>query len=129
MCLCLAWNEEPGVYDGSKVVGVKCGSCGLKGKTGWGDKPKPGAVMHLKANAHGLDEGAFKDSNGAKCSIQCSSSIGDGPRLWLGRDDNIQNHHVTGEPLSPRMHLNVPQVEQLVRLMHHWLATNKLRPQ
>lgn len=70
--------------------------------------------------------GDFKDVNGEKCSIQRSSSIGDGPRLWLGRDDNAPNHHVTGETLSPRMHLGESHVRELVKLMRHWLATDRL---
>ncbi len=82
--------------------------------------------IHVRQTLRGYDFGTFKDSNGQECSVQCSSSIGDGPRLWLGCDHDAGKHHVTQEELSPRMHLNERQVRHLVLLMTRWLETGRL---
>jgi len=82
---------------------------------------KLGAV---EQTARGFEIIEFKDHYGEKCSLQASSlAIYEKPgtsAVWLGCEV-IKNHHVTGEPLSPRMHLNREQVAALIAHLQSWL--------
>lgn len=80
--------------------------------------------MKVKRTARGFDLCEFKDSNGEPCSLQVSSSVT--PHLWLGCDNNTKPHHVTGEFISPRMHLTRNQARQLMRHISKWLHTGFL---
>jgi hypothetical protein len=66
----------------------------------------------------------FKDHYGEPCSLQ-ASSLADYKKpgtsaVWLGCEE-VRNDHVTGQPLSPRMHLNREQVAALIAHLQSWL--------
>lgn len=71
----------------------------------------------------------FKDHNGEPCSLQESSlAIYQKPgtsAIWLGCQNNCPPHHVTKEPMSPRMHLTRNQVIALVGHLQNWLKRDK----
>ena len=65
----------------------------------------------------------FKDCYGAPCSLQ-QSSLADYVQpgtsaIWLGCENNQPT--VEGHDVSPRMHLNVEQVQALVTHLQKWL--------
>lgn len=70
----------------------------------------------------------FKDRYSMSCSLQQSSLAEYEPpgssAVWLGAENN-QYHKITGEPLSPRMHLDRNQVTALIKHLENWLKTNK----
>lgn len=62
----------------------------------------------------GLARADFVDANGEECSLQESSLAGDEPHIWLGCNKNAPIHHLTLEPMSPRMHLSQSHVRELL---------------
>ncbi len=79
----------------------------------------------LEPTVHGLARADFKDSNGEPCSLQ-ESSLADTPHIWLGCNSNAPIHHVTGEPMSPRMHLSQADVKALLPYLRRFAATGRL---
>lgn len=65
----------------------------------------------------------FLDAYNEPSSVQESSS---GAHLWLGMNNAPPPHHVTGEPLGCRMHLDRARVRELVRVMQTWLDKGRL---
>ncbi len=90
----------------------------------------------LDHTSRGFELIEFKDHYGEPCSLQASSlAIYEKPgtsAIWLGCEE-AKNHHVTGEALSPRMHLNREQVAALIAHLQSWLdndtfAATALKP-
>lgn len=81
----------------------------------------------VNQTSRGFEIIEFIDHYGEKCSLQASSiAIYDKPgtsAVWLGCDE-AKNHHVTQEPLSPRMHLNREQVAALISHLQSWLNSD-----
>ena len=80
-----------------------------------------GAVEHT---SRGFELIEFMDHYGEKCSLQ-ASSLAEYEKpgtsaVWLGCEA-AKNHQATGEPLSPRMHLNREQVAALIAHLQSWL--------
>jgi hypothetical protein len=67
----------------------------------------------------------FADGNGEPCSLQ-ESSTAERDCIWLGCDRSPPPHHVTGEELSPRMHLTREQVAELIPLLQHFVDDGML---
>lgn len=78
----------------------------------------------VKKGLRGFELIEFTDLYGYACSLQQSSMAKHEPpgcsAVWLGCDDN-HVHSMTGETLSPRMHLSVEQVKALVSHLQLWL--------
>lgn len=78
-------------------------------------------------NERGFEVIDFRDLYGAQCSLQQSSLaeyVQPGiSAVWLGCDNNQPPHHVTGDEMSPRMHLNRDQVTALIRHLRSWLKS------
>jgi len=66
----------------------------------------------------------FVDGNGDNCSLQESSHSE--PHIWLGSDEDQKRHHVTGQLMSCRMHLNQKQVKELLPLLQHFAEYGNL---
>ena len=86
--------------------------------------PLLGAVEHTSRGFERID---FKDCCGEECSLQ-ASSLAEYEKpgtsaVWLGCNE-AKNHPLTGEPLSPRMHLNREQVAALIEHLGNWLAND-----
>lgn len=86
--------------------------------------PKP--LAKIKQTIRGSEIIEFKDHNDEACTLQISDLLinYDAPGwsgVWLGRDE-VSRSKVTGELLTPRMHLNRTQVEALVEHLKRWLA-------
>ena len=80
--------------------------------------------MRLEKTERGFLRMEFNDAYGANCSIQESSNVE--PHIWLGSDDDQQRHHVTGQLMSTRMHLNQEQVRELLPLLTYFAETGYL---
>lgn len=85
----------------------------------------------LQTTSRGFELIEFKDLNNEACSLQQSSTaayqIPGSSAVWLGCDKNSQPHHVTKEPMSPRMHLDRKQVQVLVNHLQNWLDSNTFK--
>lgn len=78
----------------------------------------------VERTSRGFEFIEFKDCYGEKCSLQ-ASSLAEYEKpgtsaVWLGCEE-ARKHPVTGEPLSPRMHLNRDQVTALIAHLQSWL--------
>ena len=77
----------------------------------------------------------FRDHNGHACSLQASSIIlaeyvkPGTSAVWLGREENAAPHPITGEVLSPRMHLDRRQVAALISHLQCWLDADTFCPE
>ena len=80
----------------------------------------------IEQTQRGFEVVAFDDHYGAACTLQQSSlAVYEKPgssAVWLGCEKNTEPHHVTGDALSPRMHLTRDQVSALVAHLTKWLA-------
>lgn len=74
----------------------------------------------LLQTSRGFDLIEFTDMYGESCSLQASSLAR--PAVWLGCNNNAKPHHVTGDAMSPRMHLDRKQVQALVVHLQTWLT-------
>lgn len=109
-------------------------------------------------NGRGFGIVEFVDQYGAKCSVQCSSAIGEyadswshpgSSYLWIGVNDadpkilasqareyGVETDQTTGWVpypipeavlLSPRMHLDREQVQDLIECLLYWLENGELQ--
>lgn len=67
---------------------------------------------------------AFKDAYGEPCSLQ-KSSLATEDAIWLGCD-KVEKHHVTGELLSPRMHLTRADACRLISALELFVETGDI---
>lgn len=74
-----------------------------------------------KKNEHGRNYVEFQDAYDNSCSLQESGASA--PHIWLGCEKNVEPHHVTGDELSPRMHLSQTQVKALLPLLKKFIKT------
>ena len=81
--------------------------------------------MKVEKTQRGFERIDFTDSYRAECSLQVSSCVD--PHIWFGCNENAPNHHVTNEPMSPRMHLTREQAIELVRHLLSWIETGSFR--
>ena len=78
----------------------------------------------VKKTGRGFELIEFKDRYGVQCSLQ-QSSLWDGEHapgasaVWLGVDANQFSQN--GEPLSPRMHLDVNLARALIAVLQRWV--------
>ena len=83
-----------------------------------------GGLGPVTTTARGFEIIEFKDYYNSPCSLQMSSvAIYEKPGtscLWLGCME-YQEHPVTKEELSPRMHLDRKQVKALIGHLQRWL--------
>lgn len=86
--------------------------------------------MKVKKTARNFEIIEFKDYYGCDCSLQQSSLAKyeqpGSSAVWLGCDKNAR-HSVTGEEMSPRMHLDRKLVRQLVTRLQHWLKNGSFK--
>lgn len=83
--------------------------------------------MKVKKTSRGFELIEFVDLYDEPCSLQ-QSSLASMPAVWLGCDNNTKPDHVTGEVVSPRMHLNHGRVKALIRHLQSWLDTGSFKP-
>jgi hypothetical protein len=94
-------------------------------------KPQP-----VERTERGFAIDHFTDRNGVRCSIQ-KSSLADEDCIWLGCVDpdpktfvpgkSWQSHKLPPQTIcNTRMHLTVEQVEALLPLLQHFVATGEL---
>lgn len=80
--------------------------------------------MKIKQTPRGFEFIEFTDIYGEPCSLQQSSlakyTRPGSTAVWLGCDKNSR-HPMTGEEMSPRMHLDRKLVRQLVTRLNRWL--------
>lgn len=73
----------------------------------------------------------FTDIYSEPCTLQMSSLAQYAQpgisAVWLGCENNAKPHHVTGDAMSPRMHLDRKQVEALVGHLSRWLDDGSFR--
>jgi hypothetical protein len=81
-------------------------------------------VLKIKKTDRGFHFIEFIDANDKECSLQESSLVE--PHIWLGCNKNAEQHHVTREPLSPRMHLSQKQVKKLLPMLKKFAKTGKI---
>lgn len=67
----------------------------------------------------------FKDLYDIECSIQKSSYASE-DAIWFGCD-KAEVDHVTGQSLSPRMHLTREMVAELIPILQHFVDTGKVK--
>ena len=53
-------------------------------------------------------------------------AVSDDDLIWLGCQSNAKPHHVTGEEVSPRMHLNRDQAGRLCILLQFFASHGHL---
>lgn len=75
--------------------------------------------------ARGFQNLDFKDLYGAECSIQKSSYASE-DAIWFGCD-KAEVDHVTGQLLSPRMHLTREMVSELIPILQYFADTGKVK--
>lgn len=80
--------------------------------------------LKFEKTERGFARSEFKDAYGVDCSLQESSALG---FIWLGCEENCSPHHVTGDPLSPRMHLSREQVKALLPYLKQFVKTGSLQ--
>ena len=84
----------------------------------------------VKKTSRGFELIEFKDKYGVECSLQASSlaeySKPGTSAVWLGCEKNCR-HPVTGEEMSPRMHLDRKQVAALIRHLQRWIWKDTFR--
>lgn len=81
--------------------------------------------IKLEPTPRGFARADFVDSNGESCSLQ-ESSLATEAHIWLGCNNNAPVHHVTNEPLSPRMHLSQADVQALLPHLQRFAETGYL---
>jgi hypothetical protein len=81
----------------------------------------------VEKTERGFERIDFKDFYGEACSLQ-KSSLATEDAIWLGCEES-KVHHVTKEPLSPRMHLNREQVLALVAHLQNWINRDTFKIQ
>jgi len=86
-------------------------------------KKKP--FPEVKVTRRGFEIIQFVDHNGEECSLQKSSIIDEEECIWLGCDNNRKPHHVTGDELSPRMHLTQSQAKWIGKLLIKFSKTGR----
>lgn len=85
--------------------------------------------MDFGKTQRGFATGKFDDYYKQKCSIQ-DSSLATEPAIWLGIDNT--GPHIRGpkggpnEDIKARMHLNVPQVEELIEVLQRFVKTGSI---
>lgn len=86
--------------------------------------------MKITKTARNFEIIEFKDLYGEPCSLQQSSLAKyvkpGSSAVWLGCMKNSV-HPVTGEQMSPRMHLDRKLVRQLVTRLQHWLKNGSFK--
>lgn len=82
--------------------------------------------LEAKRTERGFMRYDFTDLYGGRCSLQMSS-LADEPAVWLGQN-KATTHHVTGEPISPRMHLSRDDARWLSVMLRHFADTGELLP-
>lgn len=87
---------------------------------------KEKGIGRVRKSGRGFEFIEFKDLNGEECSLQ-ASSLATTDAVWLGCDNNAKIHHVTGDPLSPRMHMDRKQVKLLVASLMRWLEKGSFK--
>jgi hypothetical protein len=80
--------------------------------------------MKYEPTARGFDCYEFTDFYGDKCSLQ-KSSLAEIDAIWFGCNES-RTHTVTGQALSPRMHLTREQVAELLPKLRHFVRTGNL---
>lgn len=83
--------------------------------------------MRVRKTSRGFKIIKFTDLYGEKCSLQ-ESSLATARAIWFGCDENGKPHHVTGQTLSPRMHLSQKQVRELLPVLQWFAETGELPP-
>jgi len=98
-------------------------------------KKNKSALGVVKKTARNFPIIYFKDCYSTECSLQMSSVILEAQEqdtlnnpgtsaVWLGCEDNAF-HEASGQPVSPRMHLDREQVAALIHVLQKWLRTGK----
>lgn len=78
-------------------------------------------MLELTKTSRGFQLIKFRDLYDAECSLQ-ESSLATECAIWFGCDKNAV-HSVTGEELSPRMHLTQEQVAALIPHLQRFVDT------
>lgn len=78
----------------------------------------------MKKTSRGFNYIPFKDLYGEHCSIQ-ESSLATEKAIWVGQEHE-KNHHVTGEPLGCRMHLNKKLAKILIKRLQKFVDTGNI---
>jgi hypothetical protein len=80
--------------------------------------------VKISKTSRGFAHIAFKDAYGEQCSLQ-KSSLATDDAIWLGCDA-VERHHVTGELMSPRMHLTRADACRLISALEAFVEFGDL---
>lgn len=84
-------------------------------------------ILRFDRTNRGFARYDFEDLYGEACSLQASSLATD-DAIWFGCNET-KIHHVTGQSLGQRMHLNREQVAALLPILQHFVMTGEVSDQ